>query len=111
MSLSAEQLRRPLLVFVLFEVLAALAVVFLLMPPMARRATSDLAGLMVLSAQTWGELPPETRPAFDRELTASHGLSLAVNLPTGAKSMGWRGAPICGSWRRNWRGAPASSWT
>jgi two-component system osmolarity sensor histidine kinase EnvZ len=51
------------------------------MLPMARRAASDLAGLMVLSTQTWSELPPETRPAFERELAASHGLFLATRRP------------------------------
>jgi len=90
LSLSQQNAIRLALVFLLFEVLAALAVVFLLMLPMARRATSDLAGLMVLSAQTWTELPPETRPAFERELTASHGLVLAAEQPVGAIPVGWR---------------------
>ena len=54
----------------------AAAVVGLLMMPMARRAAGDLAGLMVLSAQTWSELPPETRPAFELEMVRSHGLRL-----------------------------------
>jgi len=75
----------------LFEVLAALAVVFLLMLPMARRATGDLAGLMVLSAQTWSELPPDTRPAFERELTASHGLTLVGEPPASAAPVAWHG--------------------
>jgi len=44
--------------------------------PMANRAADDLAGLMVLSAQTWAELPPETRGAFAEELRARHGLEL-----------------------------------
>ena len=44
--------------------------------PMARRAADDLAGLMVLSAQTWAELPPQTRDAFTVELRERHGLEL-----------------------------------
>ena len=44
--------------------------------PMARRAADDLAGLMVLSAQTWAELPPATREDFELELRQRHGLSL-----------------------------------
>ena len=84
LSLSQQNAIRLGLMFVLFEILAALAVVFFLMLPMAHRAASDLAGLIVLSAQTWSELPPETRPAFERELQASHGLFLAAKKPSGA---------------------------
>lgn len=68
--------------FVLFEMLMAATVVGLLMVPMARRAAGDLAGLMVLSAQTWSELPPETRPAFEVELAGSHMLALRADMPT-----------------------------
>lgn len=91
LSLSQQNALRLTLVFVLFEVLAALAVVFLLMLPMAQRATSDLAGLMVLSAQTWNELPPETRAAFEQELARSHGLTLSEEPPAGAIPLAWGG--------------------
>lgn len=67
--------------FIAFELLMAAAVVGLLMVPMARRAAGDLAGLMVLSAQTWSELPPETRPAFTAELANNHLLALRTDLP------------------------------
>lgn len=70
-------------VFVAFELVMAGAVVNFLMLPMARRAAADLAGLMVLSAQTWSELPPETRPAFERELANNHSLALRSNGPRG----------------------------
>ncbi len=90
LSLSQQNAIRLALVFALFEVLAALAVVFLLMLPMARRAASDLAGLMVLSAQTWSELPPDTRPAFEQELVASHRLSLATARPVQAAPSTWK---------------------
>ena len=90
-SLSQQNALRLALVFVLFAVLVALAVVFLLMQPLAKRATSDLAGLMVLAAQTWGELPPDTRPAFERELTAAHGLTLTAVPPAGATRTAWHG--------------------
>jgi hypothetical protein len=50
LSLSQQQTAiRLALVFMLFEGLIALAVVFFLLLPMAQRAASDLAGLMVLS--------------------------------------------------------------
>lgn len=90
LSLSQQNAIRLALVFVLFELLAALAVVFLLMLPMARRAAGDLAGLLVLSAQTWSELPPDTRPAFERELAASHRLALATKRPTDAVPETWK---------------------
>jgi two-component system osmolarity sensor histidine kinase EnvZ len=68
-------------VFVVFELLMAAVVVEFLMLPMARRAAGDLAGLMVLSAQTWSELPPETRPAFEVELHRNHLLALRSEPP------------------------------
>ena len=64
------------LVFIVFELLAAVAVVAFVMLPMARRSTDDLANLMVLSAQTWSELPPETRPDFELELARTYLLAL-----------------------------------
>lgn len=87
LSLRQQNALRLALIFVLFELLAALAVVFLLMLPMAERASSDLTGLMVLSAQTWSELPPGTRPAFEQELAHAHALTLSTNLPADAKPL------------------------
>ena len=49
---------------------------YYIMLPMVKRSTDDLAALMVLSAQTWVELPPETRPAFELELARQHNLWL-----------------------------------
>jgi two-component system osmolarity sensor histidine kinase EnvZ len=89
LSLTHQNAWRLALVFVVFELLVALAVVFLLMLPMARRASSDLAGLMVLSAQTWSELPPQTRAAFTRELAASHQIELSVAAPSGTPANAW----------------------
>ncbi|TCO69378.1 ATP-binding protein [Rhodovulum euryhalinum] len=63
--------------FALFELLLAGLFVALVAMPMLLRAADDFAGLMVLAAQTWSELPPETRPALERELRESHGLVLA----------------------------------
>ena len=58
--------------FIALELITAAAALGFIFLPMARRAADDLAGLMVLSAQTWSELPPETRPAFEQELERSH---------------------------------------
>lgn len=64
------------LTFIVFELLAAAAMAAFVMVPMARRATDDLANLMVLSAQTWSELPPATRPDFEQELRQNYLLAL-----------------------------------
>lgn len=69
------------LVFIVFELLAAAAVVAFVMMPMARRSTDDLANLMVLSAQTWSELPPATRPDFELELARTYLLALRAVPP------------------------------
>lgn len=67
--------------FILIELLTLTLFITLVMLPLARRSADDLAGLMVLSAQTWAELPPSTREAFEAELRTSHTLSLRNGLP------------------------------
>ncbi len=62
--------------FMLVELLAALSFAWFLMLPVAKRSADDLAGLMILAAQTWVELPPDTRMAFEHELMENHGLAL-----------------------------------
>ena len=84
-SLAQQNALRLIVVFVAFEVIAALAVVFFLMLPLAQRAADDFAELLALSAETWSELPPMTRPAFERHLVESHGITLRLALPDGAR--------------------------
>lgn len=62
--------------FITLELVTAAAALGFIFLPMARRAADDLAGLMVLSAQTWSELPPQTRPAFEAELARNHHIAL-----------------------------------
>lgn len=62
--------------FVAMHLVFVLLFTSLLMVPMARRAADDLAGLVVLSAQTWSELPPAARDEFLQELRANHELDL-----------------------------------
>jgi two-component system osmolarity sensor histidine kinase EnvZ len=50
------------------------AIAYFINLPLGRQATDDLAALIVLSAQTWVELPPSTRHDFERELIEHHGL-------------------------------------
>ena len=45
-----------------------------LIEPIARQSANDEAALLVLSAQTWVELPPSARPYFELELAQSHDL-------------------------------------
>jgi two-component system, OmpR family, osmolarity sensor histidine kinase EnvZ len=75
-SLARHNVRLLALVFIVFILVVAIAVVSLLMTPLARRSAGDLAGLMFLSAQTWSELPPATRADFEVELAQTHWLSL-----------------------------------
>jgi two-component system osmolarity sensor histidine kinase EnvZ len=92
LSLFQQTALRLTAVFVVFELLIAVAVVFLLMLPMARQGATDLAGLMVLAAQTWSELPPETESAYVAELEASHQLVLRADEPADATPVTWHGA-------------------
>lgn len=64
--------------FVIFQAAASWVVYRTLIVPVAERSADDLAGLIVLSAQTWVELPPETRAAFEKELARRHGLRLTT---------------------------------
>jgi two-component system osmolarity sensor histidine kinase EnvZ len=66
------------LAFIVFQAAAFWVVTRTLIVPVAERSADDLAGLIVLSAQTWVELPPETRAAFERELARRHGLRLTT---------------------------------
>lgn len=74
--------------FLLVELLAAFSFAWLLMLPVAKRSADDLAGLMILSAQTWAELPPDTRMAFEHELMDNHGLALRAE-PAGEGRDEW----------------------
>lgn len=66
------------LAFIVFQAAAFWVVTRTLIIPVAERSADDLAGLIVLSAQTWVELPPQTRAAFERELARRHGLRLTT---------------------------------
>jgi two-component system osmolarity sensor histidine kinase EnvZ len=69
---------------IVLQLVMLAAIAYYIMLPMARRSADDLAALIVLSAQTWVELPPQTRPDFELELAAKHNLWLletAAELP------------------------------
>jgi two-component system osmolarity sensor histidine kinase EnvZ len=77
-SLFARTALTLALAFVVFQAAAFWVVTRTLIVPVAVRSADDLAGLIVLSAQTWVELPPQTRAAFERELARRHGLRLTT---------------------------------
>jgi two-component system osmolarity sensor histidine kinase EnvZ len=77
-SLFARTALTLALAFIVFQVAAFWVVTRTLIIPVAERSADDLAGLIVLSAQTWVELPPSTRAAFERELARRHGLRLTT---------------------------------
>jgi two-component system osmolarity sensor histidine kinase EnvZ len=67
-----------------FQLVSGAAIFINLMLPLAQRSADDLAGLLVLSARTWVELPPTTRPDFQTELRTSHRIELRlVSTPLG----------------------------
>lgn len=63
-------------VLLVFQLVLIVATVRYVMLPMAKRSADDLAALLVLSAQTWVELPPETREDFELELAHKHQFML-----------------------------------
>jgi two-component system osmolarity sensor histidine kinase EnvZ len=77
-SLYARTALTLAIAFIVFQAAASWVVVRTLIVPVAERSADDLAGLVVLSAQTWVELPPDTRAAFERELARRHGLRLTT---------------------------------
>ena len=69
----------------LFLLLSLFAIGYFVLVPVSRQAADDLAALISLSAKTWVELPPNTRPDFERELFAHHNLKLELADPRRAE--------------------------
>ena len=64
------------LAFLLFGLLSAAVLQYALVQPHTRQAAEDLASFLVLVAQIWVELPPDTRPDYEKELLATHQLRI-----------------------------------
>ena len=79
-GLAAQTTRTLAIAFAIFIAIALAAVAWFLLVPMARHSAEDLAALMTLSAQTWTELPPDTRSAFEDELVDKHNLWLQADM-------------------------------
>lgn len=75
-SLYARTALTLALAFAVFLALSSWVINRAMVTPVAERSADDLAGLIVLSAQTWAELSPKVRLAFERELATRHGLRL-----------------------------------
>lgn len=71
----------------LIAIIATTALNTFVIDPIARRSADDAAGLLVLSAQTWVELPPDARPYFELELAESHDLILTGDVRTYADAV------------------------
>jgi two-component system, OmpR family, osmolarity sensor histidine kinase EnvZ len=81
MTRTASLLVRTTLVLAVSAVaIAATAIIALntfVIQPIAVRSADDEAALLVLSAQTWVELPPNARPYFELELAQNHDLIIS----------------------------------
>ena len=60
----------------LLSIIILASTAYFVMIPVGKRSADDLAALLVLAAQTWTELPPQTRPDFEQELMTAHGIKL-----------------------------------
>jgi two-component system, OmpR family, osmolarity sensor histidine kinase EnvZ len=67
-----------IITLLLLSIIILASTAYFVIIPVAKRSADDLAALLVLSAQTWTELPPETRPDFEEELMTAHGIKLVV---------------------------------
>ncbi len=61
----------------LIAAIATIALYTFVIVPISAQSADDEAALLVLSAQTWVELPPEARPYFELEMAESHDLIIS----------------------------------
>ncbi len=64
----------------LIATVSILALNYFVIDPIAETSADDEAALLVLSAQTWVELPPEARPYFELELAQNHDLIVGAEV-------------------------------
>ncbi len=69
--------------FVLIQGLALTMAWTQVIRPLSEQAADEMAARLVLAAQTWVELPPETRPDYENELLARHDLVIAPRSAVG----------------------------
>ena len=61
----------------LIAVIATVAMYAFVIDPISEQSADDEAALLVLSAQTWVELPPAARPYFELEMAESHDIIIS----------------------------------
>jgi len=76
LSLFARAVVTLIFTFGLFAVATSFAIVHYALQPVAARSAADLAAMMVLTARTLAQLPPELRAEFKAKLDREYGLSL-----------------------------------
>ena len=64
--------------FLVFSLFSLSLVIYFVAMPLTRRAADDLSALIVLTTQIWVELPPGTRPDFEKEMLERHNLFIGV---------------------------------
>ena len=57
------------------------SIAYYVLIPVGKQSGEDFAALLILSAQTWVELPPEARPDLEHELLNTHQLKLLSSSP------------------------------
>ena len=71
-SLFRTTFRTVFSLLLVFQLILIATTVYYVVLPMAHRSADDLAALLIQSARTWVELPPETRKDFELELMQQH---------------------------------------
>lgn len=66
------------LAFLLFSLFSLGLVVYFVTTPLTQRVADDLSSLAVLTTQIWVELPPGTRPDFEREMQEHHDIDVGL---------------------------------
>ncbi len=64
--------------FLVFTLFSLGVLTYFVAMPLTKRAADDLSALIVLGTQIWVELPPGTRPDFEREMMARHNLFIGT---------------------------------
>ncbi len=66
------------LAFLFFSLFSLSLVVYFVTTPLTQRVANDLSALAVLTTQIWVELPPGTRPDFEREMREHHDIIIGL---------------------------------
>ncbi len=66
------------LAFLLFSLFSLGLLIYFVTMPLTQRAANDLSAMAVLATQIWVELPPGTRPDFEREMREHHDIIIGL---------------------------------